>query len=146
MWSYQITVSCHNSKLVIKREPWHKSHHDNISNKSINNIYTKDPLNPKDVNISNRMKIPSPTSEPTNMKDPSAATGSKASSNICNTKEDHPPPYDGKNTATAKAPTEAWYQALQAYDTPSSKTENHPSPHITLGETKISTLRKFTML
>ena len=96
MWSYQIIVSCHNSKLVIKREPWHKRHHDNISNKSIKNVSTKDPLNSKDVNISNHMKIPSPTSEPTNVKDPSATIGSKAPSNICNTKEDNPSQYDGK--------------------------------------------------
>ena len=62
----------------------------------MNNISTKDPLNPKDVKISNHVKIPSPTSEPTNVKDPSATTGSKTSSNICNTKEDHPSPHDGK--------------------------------------------------
>ena len=62
----------------------------------MNNISTKDPLNPKDVNNSNQMKIPSPTSEPTNVKDPSVVIGSKASSNIYNTKEDHPSPYDGK--------------------------------------------------
>ena len=34
----------------------------------MNNISTKDPLNPKDVNISNHVKIPSPNSEPTNGK------------------------------------------------------------------------------
>ena len=60
------------------------------------NISTKDPLNPKDFNISNHVKIPSPTSEQTNVKDPFVAIGPKASSNIYITEEDHPSPYDGK--------------------------------------------------
>lgn len=98
--------------------------------KIIKKISTKDPLNPKDFNISNHMKIPSLTSEAKNVKDPSTTIGSKASSNIFNTKEDHPSPYDGKIPPFPKLPLK--------HDTKLSKHMTHHPRNLKIIQTHTS--------